>query len=167
MDTVDETAIGIDVGTSNTVAVLARRDRPTAPLPFGGAPPMPSAAIDPARCESHPKRCIHDGTVLLGEREYSVEELFTAVFARASDEARRVLGGVPERVAVPHPVAWSTRRRKTLRIAVEAAPTLVAGTHPSGSHTRRNPSTARWNSALTAPSVIPNTSAVSLIVRSR
>lgn len=139
MSTVDGTALGIDFGTSNTVAVVTRPDRPPAPLLFDGSPLLPSAvyaaddrilagrvalrsaAIDPARCEPHPKRCIDDGTVLLGEREYTVVDVFTAVFARVADETRRVLGGLPAAVVVTHPVGWGTLRQGTLRAAVEAA----------------------------------------------
>ena len=139
MTTVDGAALGVDFGTSNTVAVLARAGRPPAPLLFDGSPLLPSAvyagderllagrvalrsaAIDPTRCEPHPKRCIDDGTVLLGEREYAVTELFEAVFRRVADEARRVLGGVPERIALTHPAGWGARRLRTLRRAVEAA----------------------------------------------
>ena len=135
----DGSAIGIDFGTSNTVAVIGRVGRPAEPLLFDGSPLMPSAvyasdgrilagrvalrsaAIDPTRCEPYPKRCVDHGTVLLGESEYGIVDLFRAVFERVADEARRVLGGVPERVVVTHPVAWSTRRRRTLRMAVEAA----------------------------------------------
>ncbi|MEV0650854.1 Hsp70 family protein [Phytomonospora sp. NPDC050363] len=140
MTTVDEAAaLGVDFGTSNTVAVVARPGRPAAPLLFDGSPLLPSAvyatddallagrvalrsaAIDPARCEPHPKRCVDDGTVLLGEREFGVADLFAAVFGRVADEARRVLGAGPGRVVVTHPAGWGPRRLRLLRTATEAA----------------------------------------------
>lgn len=123
----------------NTVAVVARSGRPTAPLLFDGSPLLPSAvyaaddgllagrvalrsaAIDPARCEPHPKRCVDDGTVLLGEREFTVADLFAAVLARVGEEARRVLGGEPARVALTHPAAWGSQRVGILRAAAATA----------------------------------------------
>ncbi|GIG66483.1 Hsp70 family protein [Phytomonospora endophytica] len=140
MPTVDGgPALGVDFGTSNTVAVIARPGRPPAPLLFDGSPLLPSAvyaaddrllagrvalrsaAIDPARCEPHPKRCVDDGTVLLGEREFTVAELFGAVLGRVAEEARRVLGGTPEHVALTHPAGWGARRLRALRLAAESA----------------------------------------------
>ena len=140
MATVDGgAALGVDFGTSNTVAVVARPGRPTAPLLFDGSPLLPSAvyavddgllagrvalrsaAIDPARCEPHPKRCVDDGTVLLGEREFAVADLFAAVLARVGAEARRVLGGEPARVALTHPAAWGPQRVGILRTAAATA----------------------------------------------
>ena len=83
-------AIGVDLGTSNTVAVVRWPDGRTRPLLFDGAPVMPSgvvasetgqlivgrdaqrlAGLDPARYEPNPKRRIDEPTVLLGTSEES------------------------------------------------------------------------------------------------
>lgn len=79
--------VGVDFGTSNTAAVLAFPDGRVRPLLFDGSPLLPSAVFaDPSagllvgrdathaartrpdRFEPHPKRCVDDGTVLLGGR---------------------------------------------------------------------------------------------------
>ncbi|WP_433200426.1 Hsp70 family protein [Dactylosporangium sp. CS-047395] len=132
--------LGVDFGTSNTVAVLAWPDGRTRPLTFDGSPLLPSAVYadpdgpllagrdarhwarrHPERFEPYPKRRIDDGTVLLGEREVGVVELFAAVLSRVAAEAGRVAGSTPERVTVTCPVSWGRVRRELLvRAAVEA-----------------------------------------------
>src|SRR5690348_192577 len=107
--------LGVDFGTSNTVAVLAGPDGRARPLVFEGSELLPSAVwlgpdgtalagrdaihaarADPARLEPHPKRCVDDGTVLLGDAEVPVGELFAAVLERVAGEARRVAGTAAE-----------------------------------------------------------------------
>lgn len=146
---VDGFRLGIDFGSSNTVAVLAGPDGQVRPLLFDGSPTLPSAVcaqpngtllvgrdawhaarMFPAGFEPTPKRLIDDGTVLLGEVEFPVEELIAAVLGRVAAEAGRVAGGLPASVTVTCPVAWGPRRRDLLLAAASTAslgvPTLVA-----------------------------------------
>src|SRR6266511_4784869 len=119
-------ALGVDLGTSNTVAVLRWPDGRTRPLLFDGVPLLPSAvylnsqgglhvgrdalrlaALDPARLEPNPKRRIDEATVLLGSQEVSTVDLLAAVLAavaRAAVEAAGLAGWPPPRL-VPEPVA--------------------------------------------------------------
>jgi molecular chaperone DnaK (HSP70) len=122
------TRIGIDFGTSNTVAALADPDGRVHPLLFDGSPLLASAVFGapgggllvgadalraagghPAGLEPNPKRRIDDGTVWLGEREVPVVELIAAVLARVGAEATRVAGG-PVGDAVP---AWRSAPPRT------------------------------------------------------
>ena len=80
----DGFVLGVDLGTSNTVAMLRHPDGRTRPLLFDGQPLLPSAAYldttgrlhvgsdalrlgqaEPARVEPHPKSHVDDGAVLL------------------------------------------------------------------------------------------------------
>src|SRR5207244_10546560 len=107
-------ALGVDFGTSNTVAVLRWPDGRARPLLVDGSPLLPSAVyadpsgtllvgrdaihsarLDPARFEPNPKRRIDDQSVLLGERELPVVELVAAVLNRVAEEARRPVGSAP------------------------------------------------------------------------
>src|SRR5690349_5162438 len=97
--------LGVDFGTSNTVAVVRWPDGRSRPLLFDGSPLLPSAVyaepdgqiivgrdavhsarLEPARFEPNPKRRIDEGTVLLGEREVAVNELVATVLRRVRDE---------------------------------------------------------------------------------
>src|SRR5205809_2141478 len=117
--------LGIDFGTSNTVAVVRLADGRARSLLFEGSPLLPSAVyaepagalivgrdavhsarLDPARFEPNPKRRVDDGSVLLGDREVSVVELIAAVLARVSEEFRRAVGAVPGEVTMTCPAAW-------------------------------------------------------------
>src|SRR3954462_7014120 len=90
--------LGVDFGTSNTVAVAQWPDGRSRPLLVDGSPLLPSAVyaepdgrlivggdavhsarFDPARFEPNPKRRIDDGDVLLGEQELPVVDLIAAV----------------------------------------------------------------------------------------
>ncbi|HYN92709.1 MAG TPA: Hsp70 family protein, partial [Pilimelia sp.] len=116
--------LGIDVGTSTTVAAVRAAGGPARPLLFDATPLLPSAVflqpggallvggdaqraarLDPARYEPHPKRRIDDGTVLLGPADVPVPHLIGAVLRAVADEARRQLGGVDE-VRLTHPAGW-------------------------------------------------------------
>jgi molecular chaperone DnaK (HSP70) len=127
--TTDTFQLGVDFGTSSTVAVLQRADGSVSPLPFDASPPLTSAvfagpdaelltgedanraaAAYPAGYEANPKRRIDDGTVWLGEREFAVVDLITAVLARVADEASRVAGQTPSSLVITHPAAWSQTR---------------------------------------------------------
>jgi hypothetical protein len=141
--------LGVDLGTSNTVAVLGRPDGRVTPLLFDGAPILPScvcvtedgdvvvgpdaihsAASRPASFEPYPKRRIDDGTVLLGDVEVPVVDLLAAVLRRVADEANRVAGTTVGSVTLTHPAGWGAPRQEVLRAAAAVAglptPTLVA-----------------------------------------
>jgi molecular chaperone DnaK (HSP70) len=130
-------ALGIDFGTSNTVAMLAGPGAQRRPLLLEGASTMPSAVYldprggllvgrdaqrqartDPSRFEPTPKRRVDDGTVLLGGVGLPVAQVFAAVLGRVAAEAARQLGGAPAEVRLTHPARWGGRRRGLL---VEAA----------------------------------------------
>lgn len=136
--------LGIDFGSSNTVAVLRWPDGRARPLLFDGSPLLPSAVyaeptgalvvggdavhssrLDPARFEPNPKRCIDQGTVLLGDREVPVVDLIAAVLARVVDEWRRTAGAVQPSTTLTCPAVWGATRR---RVLVDAAARV--GLHP-------------------------------------
>ncbi|WP_433219741.1 Hsp70 family protein [Dactylosporangium sp. CS-047395] len=125
--------LGIDFGTSNTAAVLRLADGTTRSLVFDGSELLPSAVCravdgtllvgrdairaartDPSAFEPHPKRCIDDGTVVLGGHEVPVTAVIGAVLRRVFDEAARVAGERPARVTIACPAGWGPRRRGVL-----------------------------------------------------
>jgi actin-like ATPase involved in cell morphogenesis len=132
-------ALGVDFGTSHTVAVARWPDGRARPLLFDGTPLLPSATFweggelvvgrdavhsarrAPASFEPNPKRRIDDGHVLLAEQEVPVHDLLVAVFRRVAAEFARTAGGAPESVTVTHPANWASTRRKALSAAVLAA----------------------------------------------
>src|SRR5579859_1330043 len=133
--------LGVDFGTSNTVAVLRWPDGRARPLIVDGSPLLPSsvyadpsgtilvgrdavhsARLDPARFEPNPKRRIDDQSVLLGDRELPVVELVAAVLGRVAEEARRTTGGAPiQPVTLTCPAAWGPTRRGVLIAAAAKA----------------------------------------------
>ena len=148
--------LGIDFGTSNTVAVARWPDGRVRPLLFDGAPLLPSAVVldehgsltagtealhsarvRPEFFDPNPKRRIDDGTVLLGEYEVPVRDLVGAVLRRVAEEADRVLAARPD-VVLTHPAAWGARRCQVLRDAAAwaglAEPALVAEPVAAGSY---------------------------------
>jgi actin-like ATPase involved in cell morphogenesis len=135
--------LGIDFGTANTVGVIALPGREPRALLFNGTPLLPSAVqatgggrllvgrdaqhaavTDPGAFEPHPKRCIDDGTVLLGDSETPVTALIAAVLARVSGEAARVADGVPAETIITVPAAWGQERRRTLLDAAAGLPNV-------------------------------------------
>lgn len=142
--------LGIDFGTSHTVAMLRWPDGRVKPLLFDGTPLLPSAVyappdgaallagVDalhhgrhtPASLEPNPKRRVDDGSVLLGSREVSTQSLVTAVLSRVGNEAARVAGGQPSALVLSHPASWGPVRRLLLADAAGTAglpaPTFVA-----------------------------------------
>jgi len=131
--------VGVDLGTSNTAAVLAFPDGRVRPLLFDGSPLLPSAVFaDPvagllvgrdathaARArpdcfEPHPKRCVDDGTVMLGGRPVGVPELIQAVVRRVAGEAARVAGGPVSQAVLTCPAGWGATRREVLLSAARA-----------------------------------------------
>ncbi|WP_168801764.1 Hsp70 family protein [Glycomyces buryatensis] len=140
--------LGIDFGTSNTVAVLRSADGRVRPLLFDGAPILPSAVyynsdgrmlvgrdaernarMDPARFEPNPKRRIDDGSVFLGTSEIPVPQVIAYVLQQVALEAQRQAGQMPSQVRLTHPARWGERRRSILidaaRLAGLPAPQLI------------------------------------------
>ncbi|MEV0649221.1 Hsp70 family protein [Phytomonospora sp. NPDC050363] len=132
--------LGIDFGTSHTVATLVRAEGSVEPLLFDGSPLLPSAVyaesggelivgtdarhaarMRPDRCEPHPKRRVDDGTVLLGEREFAVTDLFAAVLSQVRRRCAEVNGSVPPQVTLTHPASWGPTRRQVLLQGARAA----------------------------------------------
>ena len=141
-------ALGVDLGTSNTVAVVRWPDGRTRPLLFDGLPIMPSggyldetgrlhvgrdaqrlAEAEPARYEPNPKRRIDEQAVLLGGREVPTVELLAAVLRAVAQAAVEAVGFLPPAV-LTHPAGWGARRRAVLAAAASQAgwppPHLVA-----------------------------------------
>ena len=133
-------AVGIDFGTSHTVAVVAVDGAPARPLLFDGSPLLPSAVyldpggrlvagqdavraarLDPVRFEPNPKRRVDEGSVLLGSSSVAVSALVGAVLARVAEEARRWAGEAYS-VVLTHPAGWSS-----VRCGVLVAAALEAG----------------------------------------
>ncbi|GAA1694460.1 hypothetical protein GCM10009765_49660 [Fodinicola feengrottensis] len=132
--------LGVDFGTSNTVAMLRTADGRVRPLLFDGSPLLPSAVylgvdgkilvgrdaernarVDPGRFEPNPKRRVDDVTVLLGESEIEVPRLAAAVLEQIVTEVRRQIGGMPDQVRMTHPAQWGERRRGMLVQAAQLA----------------------------------------------
>ncbi|MEH1017509.1 Hsp70 family protein [Micromonospora sp. CPCC 206060] len=145
-------AIGVDLGTSNTVAVLRSADGRTRPLLVDGRPIMPSgvyadaggrlhvgrdaqrlAQVDPAGFEPHPKRQVDADTVLLGDREYAPAALFAAILRAVAHAAVEAVGFLPPAV-LTYPASWGTRRRQVLVDALAGAgwPPPAAPGDPAG-----------------------------------
>ncbi|GAA1521835.1 hypothetical protein GCM10009827_042290 [Dactylosporangium maewongense] len=135
-----DSQLGVDLGTTHTVAALTSADGRSQPLLFDASFLLPSsvfaevdghlltgkdaersARLDPSRFEPNPKRRIDDGTVLLGPRDYPVSDLLAAVLRRTADEASRVLGIMPVRTVLTYPANWATHRRSVLADAAARA----------------------------------------------
>ncbi|WP_335989067.1 Hsp70 family protein [Glycomyces sp. MUSA5-2] len=129
------TSLGVDFGTSHTIAVVRRADGSVRPLLFDGAPLMPSAVCadgdggllvgkdavhagrrHPERFEPNPKRLIDLPSTLLGEREFAVADLIAAVLDAVADECRRVVGR-PAQTTLTFPAEWGPARRRVLEDA--------------------------------------------------
>lgn len=143
-------ALGVDFGTSHTVAVVRWPDGRARPLLVDGSPLLPSAVyappgdvplvagrdavhsarLDPARFEPNPKRRVDDGSVLLGERDVPVSDLITAVLGRLAEEWRRTIGDLttgevtadtPPALTLTCPAIWGATRRALLSAAAAEA----------------------------------------------
>src|SRR4051794_26023739 len=145
-------ALGVDFGTSNTVAVARWPDGRARPILVDGSPLLPSAVyaepdgqlivgrdavhsarLDPARFEPNPKRRIDDQLVLLGRREVPGVDLIAAVLPGGAEEGpRRSVGCAPTCPCPPPP----------------------PGARPAG---RCSPRPLRWQ-ALKAPGWSPSRS---------
>jgi hypothetical protein len=132
--------LGVDLGTTHTVAALAVHGARVQQLLFDSSPLLSSAVyaeagrpmiagrdaeraarIDPTRFEPNPKRRIDDGSVLLGDQEYQVADLLAAILRRVADEAGRVGGGSPGATVLTYPANWATTRRGQLADAAQRA----------------------------------------------
>ncbi|TNH26024.1 Hsp70 family protein [Micromonospora orduensis] len=156
-------ALGVDLGTSNTVAVLRWPDGRTRPLLMDGQPVSPSAVYadpdgtlhvgwdarrlalaDPARFEANPKRRVDEPTVPLGERSYPPADLLAAVLAAVARAAVGAVGFLPPAV-LTCPAAWDGTRRQVLADALlragwpQAAEHTLAGPTPPGTRLLREP----------------------------
>ncbi|MFG1925729.1 Hsp70 family protein [Cryptosporangium sp. NPDC048952] len=137
---VDSYRLGIDFGTSSTVAALVGADGRVRPLLFDSSPLLSSAVfVGPdgvpltgadaeraglsfaAGLEPNPKRRIDDGTLWLGEREIGVVDLIGVVLRRVAEEAYRVTGRRPAGVVLTHPAAWRQTRLGSLASAAAGA----------------------------------------------
>jgi actin-like ATPase involved in cell morphogenesis len=133
--------LSIDLGTSNTVAVLAEDGRPPRVVDVDGSATMPSAVyagedgtimvgrdaerrarLDPSRFEPNPKRRVDEQTLLLGTDVVPVSEALAAVLRRVLSEVSRQLGGLqPDEVRLTHPAQWGPTRRTVLMSAARLA----------------------------------------------
>jgi hypothetical protein len=145
--------LSVDLGTSNTVAVLSAHGRPPRVVEVDGSATMPSAVfanedgnllvgrdaerrarLDPSRFEPNPKRRVDEGTLLLGDTVVPVTDALAAVLARVGEETSRQLGGAkPDEVRLTHPAQWGATRRNVLMAAARLAglgPNLVLVPEP-------------------------------------
>jgi molecular chaperone HscA len=148
-------ALGVDLGTSNTVAVLRWPDGRTRPLLVDGQPILPSgvyadqggqlhvgrdaqrlAQAEPTRYEPNPKRRIDDPTVQLGDCEYSPAELLAATLGTVAESAVAATGLLPPAV-LTYPATWGEARRHVLADAL-----VRAGWPPAAEHTLSGPTPA-------------------------
>jgi actin-like ATPase involved in cell morphogenesis len=133
--------LSVDLGTSNTVAVLSAHGRPPRVVEVDGSANMPSAVfagedgtlmigrdaerrarLDPTRFEPNPKRRIDEQTLLLGTDIVPVNEALAAILRRVLDETTRQLGGEqPDEVRLTHPAQWGPVRRNVLLSAARLA----------------------------------------------
>ncbi|TDP96022.1 Hsp70 family protein [Labedaea rhizosphaerae] len=133
--------LSVDLGTSNTVAVLSAHGRPPRVVDVDGASMMPSAIflaedgaivvgreaerrarLDPSRFEPNPKRRIDEGTLLLGTDVVPVTDALAAVLRRVAEETSRQLGGAkPDEIRLTHPAQWGPVRRNVLLSAARQA----------------------------------------------
>ncbi|MFF5180105.1 Hsp70 family protein [Micromonospora sp. NPDC000316] len=156
-------ALGVDLGTSNTVAVLRWPDGRTRPLLMDGQPVSPSgvyadpdgtlhagwdarrlAQTDPARFEPNPKRRVDEPAVQLGDRSYLPADLLAAVLVAVGRAAVNTVGFLPPAV-LTCPAAWDATRRQVLADALlqagwpQAAEHTLAGPTPPGTRLLREP----------------------------
>ncbi|MFC4004635.1 Hsp70 family protein [Prauserella oleivorans] len=133
--------LSVDLGTSNTVAVLSAHGRPPRVVEVDGSATMPSAVfaeqdgtlvvgrdaerrarLDPTRFEPNPKRRVDEQTLLLGTDVVPVNEALAAVLRRVFEETQRQLGGEPlDEVRLTHPAQWGPVRRNVLLSAARLA----------------------------------------------
>lgn len=133
--------LSVDLGTSNTAAVLSAHGRPPRVVEVDGSATMPSsvfadesgnlivgrdaerrARLDPSRFEPNPKRRVDEGTLLLGDNVVAVTDALAAVLRRVNEETKRQLGGSnADEVRLTHPAQWGPVRRNVLLSAARLA----------------------------------------------
>ncbi|WNV83587.1 Hsp70 family protein [Umezawaea sp. Da 62-37] len=133
--------LSVDLGTSNTVAVLSAHGRPPRVVEVDGSSAMPSAVyceedgtlvvgrdaerrarLDPSRYEPNPKRRIAEGLVRLGGTVVPVTDALAAVLGRVLEETARQLNGAQlDEVRLTHPAQWGPTRRNVLISAARLA----------------------------------------------
>ncbi|WP_329049880.1 Hsp70 family protein [Amycolatopsis sp. NBC_01488] len=133
--------LSVDLGTSNTVAVLSAHGMPPRVVEVDGSANMPSAVfatedgtimvgrdaerrarLDPTRFEPNPKRRIDEQTLLLGTDVVPVTDALAAILRRVLEETSRQLGGEqPDEVRLTHPAQWGQTRRNVLMSAARLA----------------------------------------------
>jgi molecular chaperone DnaK len=133
--------LSVDLGTSNTVAVLSAHGRPPRVVEVDGASAMPSAVyceedgtlvvgrdaerrarLDPSRYEPNPKRRVDEGMLRLGESVVPVAEALAAVLGRVLEETARQLNGAQlDEIRLTHPAQWGPNRRNVLVSAARLA----------------------------------------------
>ncbi|MFI9641085.1 Hsp70 family protein [Micromonospora sp. NPDC051925] len=159
----DGYALGVDLGTSNTVAVLRWPDGRTRPLLVDGQPILPSgvyadadgrlhvgrdaqrlAQADPTRYEPNPKRRVDEQSVPLGDRSYAPAELLAATLWAVAEQAVATVGFLPPAV-LTCPATWEAARRQVLHDALtlagwpSAAEHTMSGPVPVGTRLLREP----------------------------
>ncbi|MFG3701669.1 Hsp70 family protein [Micromonospora sp. NPDC047620] len=179
-------ALGVDLGTSHTVAVLRRPDGHTRPLLVDGQPIIPSgvyadadgllhagrdaqrlARTDPGRYEPNPKRRIDEPAVSLGDRRYPPAELLAATLHAVARAAVEAVGFLPPAV-LTCPATWDAARRQVLADALavagwpSAAEHTLSGPTPAGTRLLREPVAAAryYTQVLRRPVPVGGTIAV-------
>ncbi|RLK13226.1 putative pyrroloquinoline-quinone binding quinoprotein [Micromonospora sp. M71_S20] len=179
-------ALGVDLGTSHTVAVLRRPDGHTRPLLVDGQPIIPSgvyadtdgllhagrdaqrlARTDPGRYEPNPKRRIDEPAVMLGGRRYPPADLLAATLHAVARAAVEAVGFLPPAV-LTCPATWDAARRQVLADALatagwpSAAEHTLSGPTPPGTRLLREPVAAAryYTQVLRRPVPVGGTIAV-------
>ncbi|MFJ8581397.1 Hsp70 family protein [Micromonospora sp. NPDC093277] len=159
----DGFALGVDLGTSNTVAVLRWPDGRTRPLLVDGQPVLPSgvyaddegrlhvgrdavrlAQAAPDRYEPNPKRRVDEPDVALGDRRHTPAALLAAILRTVGEAAVGAVGFLPPAV-VTCPATWDAGRRQVLAEALalagwpQAAEHTMSGPIPPGTRLLREP----------------------------
>ena len=131
--------LAIDLGATNTVALIRRPDGQTRPLLFDGEPVLPSgvliepdgtvrvgrdagqrAPLDPAGFEPAPRQRIAEPAIQLGDRKTTPAELLASLLTEVAAAAIDALGFLPPAV-LTHPADWGVAEQATLQWAAERA----------------------------------------------
>lgn len=133
--------LGVDFGTTHTVAAVCDRVGSRVLVLEGGESLLPScvladhtgaliagraaqrsAGYQPEMFLAHPKRHIDEDTYMFDHAEVPITEVIAAVLGKVTQEARRQYNGsAPDRVVLTHPAGWAGRRIDVLRQAARSA----------------------------------------------